>query len=43
MYRLILRVNEVLEDYDDLEREDIHAVLLYAAKLTRVKSSYRMF
>jgi len=29
-----MSVHEVLEDYDDLEREDIHAVLLYAAKRT---------
>ncbi len=33
-----MSVDEVLEDYDDLEREDIHAVLLYAAKLSQVKS-----
>lgn len=33
-----MSVEEILEDYDDLEREDIHAVLLYAAKLSQVKS-----
>ena len=33
-----MSVDEVLEDYDDLEREDIHAALLYAAKLSQVKS-----
>lgn len=32
-----MSVDDVLEDYDDLEREDIHAVLLYAAKLTQIK------
>ncbi len=32
-----MSVDDVLEDYDDLEREDIHAVLLYAAKLSQVK------
>ena len=29
-----MSVDDVLDDYDDLEREDIHAVLLYAAKLS---------
>ena len=33
-----MSVDEVLGDYDDLERDDIHAVLLYAAKLSQVKS-----
>ena len=33
-----MSVDEVLGDYDDLAREDIHAVLLYAAKLSQVKS-----
>lgn len=28
---------EVLSDYDDLEREDILAVLAYAARLSQVK------
>jgi uncharacterized protein (DUF433 family) len=28
---------EILADYDDLEREDIYAVLAYAAKLSQVK------
>jgi len=28
---------EILSDYPDLEREDILAVLAYAARLTRVK------
>ncbi len=32
-----MSVDDVLEDFDDLEREDIHAVLLYAAKLTQIK------
>jgi uncharacterized protein (DUF433 family) len=30
--------DEILEDYEDLEREDILASLLYASKLTEVKS-----
>ena len=29
---------EVLADYDDLEAEDIQAVLLFAARLSQVKS-----
>ena len=33
-----MSVDEVLEDYDDLERDDIHAVLFYAVKLSQVKS-----
>lgn len=28
---------EILDDYEDLEREDISAVLEYAAQLSRVK------
>ena len=33
-----MSVDEVLGDYDDLERDDIYAALLYAAKLSQVKS-----
>ncbi|MGZ8489666.1 MAG: DUF433 domain-containing protein [Candidatus Binatia bacterium] len=29
--------NEILADYDDLEREDILAVLAFAARLTQIK------
>ncbi len=29
--------DEILADYEDLEREDIFAVLAYAARLTQVK------
>lgn len=29
---------EILEDYPDLEPEDLQAVLLYAARLSQVKS-----
>jgi uncharacterized protein (DUF433 family) len=32
-----MTVEEILGDYEDLEREDILAVLAYAAKLARVK------
>lgn len=33
---------EILEDYPDLEREDLLATLAYAAKLTEVKHSYAL-
>lgn len=33
---------EILADYDDLEREDIFAALLYATKLAQVKSVYKV-
>ena len=29
---------EILEDYEDLEEDDLKACLLFAAKITRVKS-----
>lgn len=31
---------EILEDYEDLEQEDLWACLLFAARLTRSKGSY---
>ena len=33
-----MSIDEILEDYEDLERDDITAVLMYASKLTEVKS-----
>ena len=33
---------EILADYDDLEAEDISAVLLYAARLSQVQSMHRV-
>lgn len=33
---------EILADYDDLERDDILATLLYATKLVQVKSVYKV-
>jgi uncharacterized protein (DUF433 family) len=33
---------EILEDYEDLEPEDIYAVLLFAARLSQVKSVYKI-
>ncbi len=32
-----MSIEEILNDYDDLEREDILAVLSYAARLAQVK------
>jgi uncharacterized protein (DUF433 family) len=33
---------EILADYDDLERDDILAALLFAARLSQVKSIHRI-
>ena len=33
-----MTAEEILADYDDLETEDIQAVLLFAARLSQVKS-----
>ncbi len=32
-----MSIEEILDDYDDLEQEDIYAVLSYAAQLSRIK------
>ena len=37
-----MTIEELLEDYPDLEKEDFLACLQYAAKLARVKSIYRI-
>jgi uncharacterized protein (DUF433 family) len=37
-----ISTEEILEDYEDLEKEDIMASLLYASKLTEVKSIYKL-
>ncbi|QHV01266.1 DUF433 domain-containing protein [Synechocystis sp. CACIAM 05] len=37
-----MTIEEILEDYDDLERDDILAVLAYATKLTQVKSIHNV-
>lgn len=37
-----MTTEEILTDYDDLESEDIFAVLLFAARLTQVKSIHRI-
>jgi len=33
-----MSIEEILEDYEDLEREDLLAVLQYASRLSKVKS-----
>ncbi|MBA3924593.1 MAG: DUF433 domain-containing protein [Nostocaceae cyanobacterium] len=37
-----MTTEEILADYDDLEYEDIQAVLLFTARLSQVKSIHRM-
>lgn len=37
-----MSVNEILEDYEDLTKEDILAVLDYASKLADVKAISRL-
>ena len=37
-----MSMEEILEDYEDLERDDILATLIYASKLTEVKSIYKL-
>jgi uncharacterized protein (DUF433 family) len=37
-----MSIEEILNDYDDLERDDILAALLFATRLTQVKSIYRI-
>ena len=37
-----MSIDEILDDYEDLEREDILAVLQYASKLSKVKSIYKV-
>jgi uncharacterized protein (DUF433 family) len=32
-----MTIEEILEDYEDLEREDLLAVLDYATRLSRIK------
>ncbi len=37
-----MSINELLEDYPDLEREDFLACIEYATKLIQVKSIYKI-
>jgi uncharacterized protein (DUF433 family) len=37
-----MTTEEILADYDDLESDDIFAVLLFAARLSRVKSIHKL-
>ncbi len=34
--------NDILRDYEDLEKEDIKACILFASKLSHVKSIYKL-
>ncbi|MEG4446551.1 DUF433 domain-containing protein [Microcoleus sp. AT9_B5] len=35
-----MNAKEIIDDYDDLEHEDVLAALLFAARLTQEKSIY---
>jgi uncharacterized protein (DUF433 family) len=37
-----MTIEEILGDYEDLEREDILAALLFAARLSQVKSIHKI-
>ena len=37
-----MTTDEILEDYNDLELDDIQATFLYAAKLSQLKSIYQI-
>lgn len=37
-----MSIEEILADYEDLEREDIYAVLRYAARLAHIKRIERL-
>lgn len=37
-----MTIDELLEDYPDLEKDDFLACLQYAARLTQIKSIYRL-
>lgn len=37
-----MSIEDILADYDDLERDDILAALLFAARLSQVKSIYKL-
>ncbi len=37
-----MTTEEILNDYDDLEIEDIQAVLLFAARLSQIKSIHKI-
>jgi len=37
-----MTIEEILADYDDLEQEDVYAALLFAARLTQVKTVHKI-
>ncbi len=37
-----MEIKDILKDYEDLEKEDIFAVLKYASQLSRIKSIHKL-
>ncbi|NES17799.1 MAG: DUF433 domain-containing protein [Symploca sp. SIO3E6] len=37
-----MTIEEILADYNDLEQDDIYAALLFAARLTQVKTVHKI-
>ena len=37
-----MTTEEILNDYEDLEREDIQAALLFAARISQIKSIHKI-
>jgi len=37
-----MSIEDILDDYEDLEKEDILAVLKYASKLSHIKSVHKL-
>ncbi|MDJ0658117.1 MAG: DUF433 domain-containing protein [Crocosphaera sp.] len=37
-----MKTEEILNDYEDLEREDIQAALLFAARISQIKSIHKI-
>ncbi len=37
-----MSIGDILEDYEDLEKDDVLAVLQYASKLTQIKSIHKL-
>ena len=37
-----METKDILQDYEDLEKEDITASLLFASEITHVKSAYKL-
>jgi len=37
-----MTTEEILADYDDLEQDDVYAALLFASRLTQVKTIHKI-